>query len=126
MDELIAATGQAPQVNQIPWAPARYDGARLAEHRQRGVVLEGYSPFTGTDLGDPVLAEVAADHGVSPAQVVLRWHLEHGVVVIPRSASRERIAANFDVFGFALTEESGAGSIGCRRNDPSARHPGCP
>jgi diketogulonate reductase-like aldo/keto reductase len=88
--------------------PALYDGARLVEHRQRGVVLEGYSPFTSTDLGDPVLAEVAAEHGVSPAQVVLRWHLEHGVVVIPRSATRERIAANLDVFGFAVTEEERA------------------
>jgi 2,5-diketo-D-gluconate reductase A len=108
LDELIAATGQAPQVNQIPWAPALYDGARLAEHRQRGVVLEGYSPFTSTDLGHPVLAAVAADHSVSPAQVVLHWHLEHGVVVIPRSATRERIAANLDVFGFAFTEEQRA------------------
>jgi Aldo/keto reductase family len=108
LDEPIQATGQAPQVNQIPWAPALHDGARLVEHRQRGVVLEGYSPFTSTDLGDPVLAEVAAGHGVSPAQVVLRWHLEHGVVVIPRSATRERIAANLDVFGFALTEEEQA------------------
>jgi 2,5-diketo-D-gluconate reductase A len=68
-------------------------------------VLEGYSPFTNTDLGDPVLASVAADHGVDPAQVMLRWHLDHGVVVIPRSATRERIAANFEVFGFSLTEE---------------------
>jgi 2,5-diketo-D-gluconate reductase A len=69
------------------------------------VVLEGYSPFTNTDLGDPVLVGVAADHGVSPAQVVVRWHLDHGVVVIPRSARRERIAANFDVFGFTLSDE---------------------
>jgi 2,5-diketo-D-gluconate reductase A len=105
LDELIEATGQAPQVNQIPWAPSLHDPVRLAEHRQRGVVLEGYSPFTNTDLGDPVLVGIAADYGVSPAQVVVRWHLDHGVVVIPRSASRERIAANFDVFGFSLSDE---------------------
>jgi 2,5-diketo-D-gluconate reductase A len=105
LDELIAATGQAPQVNQIPWAPALYDAALLAEHRRRGVVLEGYSPFKNTDLRHPVLAEIAADHGVSSAQVVLRWHIDHEVVVIPKSATPQRIAANFDVFGFSLANE---------------------
>jgi 2,5-diketo-D-gluconate reductase A len=105
LDELIAATGVAPQVNQIPWAPALYDAALLGEHRRRGVVLEGYSPFKNTDLGHPVLVEIAARHGVTPAQVVVRWHVDHQVVVIPKSATPERIAANLDVFGFSLTEE---------------------
>ncbi len=105
LDELIAATGEAPQVNQIPWAPALHDPIRLDEHRHRGVVLEGYSPFKNTDLRHPVLAEVAARHGVTPAQVVLRWHLDHEVVVIPKSATPERIATNFDIFGFSLTPE---------------------
>jgi 2,5-diketo-D-gluconate reductase A len=105
LDQLTAATGQAPQVNQIPWAPTLYDGARLAQHRQRGVVLEGYSPFKNTDLGHPVLTEIAAAHGVTPAQVVVRWHVDHQVVVIPKSATPARIAANFDVFGFSLTED---------------------
>jgi 2,5-diketo-D-gluconate reductase A len=105
LDQLTAATGQAPQVNQIEWAPALYDAARLAQHRERGIVLEGYSPFKNTDLGHPVLAEIAAAHGVSPAQVVVRWHVDHQVVVIPKSATPARIAANFDVFGFSLTEQ---------------------
>jgi 2,5-diketo-D-gluconate reductase A len=105
LDQLIAATGQAPQVNQIPWAPALHDAARLAQHRQRGIVLEGYSPLKHTDLGHPALAKIAADHGVTPAQVVVRWHVDHEVVVIPKSATSERIAANFDVFGFSLTNE---------------------
>ena len=105
LDQVTAATGQAPQVNQIPWAPALYDAARVAQHRQRGVVLEGYSPFKNTDLRHPVLAKIAADHGVTPAQVVVRWHVDHQVVVIPKSATPERIAANFDVLGFSLTEE---------------------
>jgi 2,5-diketo-D-gluconate reductase A len=52
-----------------------------------------------------VLTEIAAGHGVTPAQVVLRWHLDHQVVVIPKSATPERIAANFDVFGFSLSAE---------------------
>jgi 2,5-diketo-D-gluconate reductase A len=105
LDELIRATGEAPKVNQIPWAPRLHDGALLAEHRRRGVVLEGYSPFKNTDLRHPVLAEIAAHHGVTSAQVVLRWHVDHEVVVIPKSANPERIAANFDVFGFSLTDE---------------------
>jgi 2,5-diketo-D-gluconate reductase A len=105
LDELTAATGATPQVNQIPWAPTRHDPALLAEHRRRGAVLEGYSPFKNTDLRHPLLVEIAARHGVTPAQVVVRWHVDHRVVVIPKSATPERIAANFDVFGFSLTEE---------------------
>jgi 2,5-diketo-D-gluconate reductase A len=105
LDELIAATGVAPQVNQIPWAPALYDAAVVDAHRRRGVVLEGYSPFKNTDLRHPVLVEIAARHGVTPAQVVVRWHVDHEVVVIPKSATPERIATNLDVFGFSLSDE---------------------
>jgi 2,5-diketo-D-gluconate reductase A len=105
LDELIEVTGEAPRVNQIRWAPALYDARLQAEHRERGIVLEGYSPFKSTNLRDPVLAEIAAAHGATPAQVVLRWHVDHGVVVIPKSRTPERIASNFDVFGFSLSEE---------------------
>jgi diketogulonate reductase-like aldo/keto reductase len=104
LDELVDATGRAPAVNQIPWSPRRHDPRLLAEHRRRGVVVEGYSPLKGTRLGDRVLSEIAADHGVTPAQVVLRWHLEHGIPVIPKSATRERIASNLDLFGFSLSD----------------------
>ncbi|HEX2192678.1 MAG TPA: aldo/keto reductase [Acidimicrobiales bacterium] len=105
LDELIQATGEAPAVNQIKWGPTLHDPDVLEGHRRRGVILEGYSPFKTTDLRHPVLAEVAGRHRVTPAQVVLRWHLEHEIVVIPKSATPERIAANFDVFGFALDED---------------------
>jgi 2,5-diketo-D-gluconate reductase A len=114
LDELTAATGQTPQVNQIPWAPALFDAAELEEHRRRGVVLEGYSPFKNTDLRHPVLAEIADRHGVTPAQVVVRWHVDHQVVVIPKSATPERIAANFDVWAFSLTDEELAAVDGLR------------
>ena len=105
LDELDRATGERPHVNQIRWGPALHDPEELLAHRRRGVVLEGYSPFKTTDLRHPVLAEVAGRHGVSPAQVVIRWHIDHGVVVIPKSGTPERIAANFDVFRFSLDEE---------------------
>ncbi len=105
IDVLIRATEQAPAVNQIPWAPSLHDAGLLAASRERGVVVEGYSPLKGTNLADPALVEIAARHGVTPAQVVLRWHIEHEVVVIPKSANPERIAANIDLFGFALTDD---------------------
>ncbi|MGY1821143.1 aldo/keto reductase [Geodermatophilus sp. SYSU D00079] len=115
VDRLARATGVVPQVNQVSWAPARYDAAVEAGHRERGIVLEGYSPFLNSDLTDPVLREVAEVHGVTPAQVVLRWHVQHGVVVIPRSASPERIRANLAVGGFALTDEEVARIDGLSR-----------
>ena len=105
IDDLIAATGERPAVNQIPWSPSRYDAALLARHAERGVAVEGYSPLKGTRLRDRTLAEIAAKYGVTPAQVVLRWHLDIGVIVIPKSARPERIEQNLDLFGFSLTPE---------------------
>lgn len=102
IDELGQATGWVPAVNQVPWRPEKHDEALLAAHRERGVVVEGYSPLRRTDLSDPVLVEIAERHEVTPAQVVLRWHLEHGIAVIVKSARKDRIAANFDLFGFRL------------------------
>jgi len=105
IDELIGATGQAPAINQIPWNPFAFDEREVAELRSRQVVLEGYSPLKRSDLGNPVLAEVAAAHDKTAAQVILRWHVEHGFVVIPRSRRRERIEENFAIFDFELTPE---------------------
>jgi 2,5-diketo-D-gluconate reductase A len=105
IDELIAATGVTPAVNQILWSPFVFDERRAAELQSRDVVLEGYSPLKDSDLSNPVLAEIAAAHGKTAAQVILRWHVEHGFVVIPRSQRRERIEENFAIFDFELTPE---------------------
>ncbi len=105
IDRITAETGQAPALNQVPWSPFEHDAARLAQHKERGVVLEGYSPFKRSNLRSPQLAKIAAAHGVTPAQVVLRWHLQHDIVVIPKSATPERIDENLNVFGFDLTEQ---------------------
>ena len=86
IDDLTRSSGQAPAVNQIDWGPTCYDGRLLAGHAERGVAVEGYSSLKDTNLDDPVLAKIASAHGVSPAQVVLRWHLQHDVTVIPKSA----------------------------------------
>jgi 2,5-diketo-D-gluconate reductase A len=105
IDELIAATGRAPALNQIPWNPFTFNEREVGELRSRQVVLEGYSPLKRSDLGHPVLTEIAAAHGKTAAQVILRWHVEHGFVVIPRSRRRERIEENFAIFDFELTQE---------------------
>jgi len=105
IDQLTRATGETPEVNQVKWGPTRFDRATYDGHRERGVVLEGYSPFRSGRLTDPVLTRIAERHGTGTAQVVVRWHLQHGVVVIPKSARRERIVDNVDVGGFALSEE---------------------
>ncbi len=105
IDELIAATGEAPAVNQIPYSPVDHDPALLAAHRERGVVVEGYSPLKRTDLDAEPIVAAARAHGVTPAQVVLRWHVEHDVVVIPKSVRRERIEENLGALGFTLTAD---------------------
>jgi 2,5-diketo-D-gluconate reductase A len=104
IDDLIESTGEAPAVNQIRWSPSWYDSDVLTGHKARGIPVEGYSPLKDTDLADPVITEIAGAHGVTPAQVVLRWHLEHGITVIPKSQRAERMAANLNLFGFSLTE----------------------
>jgi diketogulonate reductase-like aldo/keto reductase len=105
LDELEQATGRLPSVNQIEWSPALYDQQTLDEHRRRGVQLEGYSPLKTVDLRNRQLVEIAERHGVTAAQVVIRWHLEHEIVVIPKSANPDRIAENADVFGFSLSDD---------------------
>ncbi|MFI6758916.1 aldo/keto reductase [Micromonospora sp. NPDC050417] len=105
LDVLIQATSEPPAVNQIRWSPSLYDPQVMVEHRERGIAVEGYSPFKTTRLDDPVLVEIARAHGVESSQVVLRWHVDHGVVVIPKSVTPDRIRANFDVFDFSLNED---------------------
>jgi diketogulonate reductase-like aldo/keto reductase len=105
IDELVAATGRGPALNQIPWNPFLFNEREVAELESRHVVLEGYSPLKRSDLGNAVLAEIAAAHGKTAAQIILRWHAEHGFVVLPRSQRRERIEENFAIFDFELTPE---------------------
>jgi 2,5-diketo-D-gluconate reductase A len=105
IDDLISETGQTPAVNQVHWDPMRHSPSVLAGHRDRGIVLEGYSPLKNVRLDNPALTEIAAAHQVTAAQVILRWHLAHDIVVIPKSAHADRIAANIDLFGFELSDD---------------------
>lgn len=105
LDELADATGVMPEVNQIKWSPANYDAEIVQGHLDRGVVLEGYSPFRSADLSHPVLTDIASKYGKTVPQVIVRWHLQHEFVVIPKSAQRDRITANADVADFTLTPD---------------------
>ena len=105
IDLLIRTVGEAPALNQIPFGPNDWDAVLVAAHAERGVVVEGYSGFKRTDLAAPALVAAAQAHGVTVPQVIVRWHVQHGVVVIPKSRTPERIAANIDVDGFSLTAD---------------------
>ena len=105
LDQIEKATGVKAAVNQIKWSPLLHDRAVEDGHRERGVVLEGYSGLKGGTLEHEVITGIADRLGRTPAQVINRWHLEHGVVTIPKSATPERIRSNADVDGFALTPD---------------------
>ena len=112
IDELTAATGVTPAVNQIKWGPSLYDTATVAGLAERGVVLEGYSPFKASNLQDPTLVEIAHAHDATPAQVIVAWHVKHGFVVIPKSVQPERITANAAGARVELTDDEVAGIDG--------------
>ncbi len=105
VDEVTSATGEAPAVNQIEWSPLLFDRKVLEEHRSREIVLEGYSALRGGTLENPEIVRIGKEHDRSPAQVIVRWHLQHGVVVIPKSVREERIRSNADVADFELSDE---------------------
>ncbi|GAA1157095.1 aldo/keto reductase [Nocardioides aquiterrae] len=105
VDEVTAATDVAPAVNQIEWSPFLFDAGTLAAHRERGIVLEGYSALRHGTLDDPTIVSIAERLERSPAQVIVRWHIQHGVVVIPKSVDADRIRTNADVADFSLTDE---------------------
>jgi diketogulonate reductase-like aldo/keto reductase len=104
LDELTRETGVTPAVNQVEWSPLLFDRAVLDGHRERGIVLEGYSALRGGTLEHQVITGIADDLGRTPAQVIVRWHLQHGIVVIPKSTHEERIRSNAQV-AFELSAE---------------------
>ncbi len=106
LDRLLAETDTTPVLNQVglhPWLPQRDVRAYGDRHR---IATESWGPLArGRVIGDPVLAPIAEAHGVTPAQVVIRWHVQQGTIVIPKSVTPERIRENIDVFGFELSDD---------------------
>jgi len=106
LHEIIEGIGVTPALNQIELHPLFIQKAMRAEHAKLGILTESWSPLgkRNAPYATAAVADAAAAHGVSPAQVVLRWQVQLGNVSIPKSATPERQVANLDVFGFALTE----------------------
>jgi 2,5-diketo-D-gluconate reductase A len=103
LQRLLDETGVTPAINQIELHPNLPQAELRAFHAEHGIATEAWSPLArGGLLEDPVVAKLAAKHGRTPAQVILRWHLQLGNVVIPKSVTPSRIAENFDVLGFEL------------------------
>ena len=106
LDELLAVADVPPAIDQVQFSPFEFRRGLLAAAEERNVVIEAYSPLgTGRHLDDRRVKEVADRLGRSPAQVLLRWCLERGLVVLPKSTHRHRIVENAQVFDFSLSEE---------------------
>jgi len=105
IDRLIEVSGERPAVNQIEWSPFGHSEDVLAHAQRNGIVIQAYSPLTrGDRLGDEVLAEIAARHGKTPAQVMLRWSIQVGAPPVPKAATPAHREENFAVFDFELEE----------------------
>ena len=107
LSELLAESETVPAVNQVEFHPYLYQQDLLAFCRAKGIVVEAYSPLThGERLKDPKLVAIAKRYETkSPAQILIRWGLQHGLVVIPKSSNRRRILENADVFDFEISRD---------------------
>lgn len=106
LERIIGETGVTPVINQIELHPSFQQRDKRAFHKQHDIKIESWSPLgQGKELNDPVIAEIANKHGKTPAQTIIRWHLDEGQIVIPKSVTPSRIHENFDVFDFALDAE---------------------
>jgi 2,5-diketo-D-gluconate reductase A len=108
LEKLLANSDTVPAVNQIELHPAFAQRELRTFGAEHGIHIESWGPLGQGkyDLfGEQAVAAAAEAHGVTPAQVVIRWHLQNGLIVFPKSNSRERIAQNFDVFGFELSAD---------------------
>ena len=109
LERIIGETGVKPVVNQIELHPYYQQRDKRDYHKHQEIPLESYSPLgSGEVLDDKTIAAIARKHGKSPAQVMVRWHLDEGLIVIPKSAHADRIRENIEVFDFELDDEDRA------------------
>jgi diketogulonate reductase-like aldo/keto reductase len=115
---LVDETGVVPVMNQVEMHPYFPQAALREVHAELGIITESWSPMgRGELLAEPTVVRIAEAHGVTPAQAILRWHVQLGAVPIPKSATPERQRANLDVFGFELTEDEMAAITALGRPD---------
>lgn len=106
IEKIVAETGVTPAINQIELHPDFQQREARAFHEKHGIATQSWSPLgQGKLLGHPAIADIAAKLGRTPAQVIIRWHIDNGLVVIPKSVTPSRIAENFNVFDFKLSAE---------------------
>lgn len=124
LERIASEGGVVPAVNQVELHPALQNRVVAEANAQRGILTEAWSPLAqGAVLSDRSVVEIAERHGRTPAQVVLRWHLQQGRIVIPKSVTPARIAENLDVFGFELTGDELAAVDLLERDGRTGPHP---
>lgn len=122
LDRLIGETGIAPAVNQIELSPTLERRQTRAYNAEHGIVTQAWSPLgRGEALSDPVITAIAARLGRSPAQVILRWHVQLGVSAVPKSANATRLRENLDIGGFELTGDDMSAIAELDRGEAAAR-----
>ncbi len=106
MDRLVESTGEVPVANQIEWTPFGWSPDMLEYCRERSIVIQSYSPLTRADrLDDEELTEMAAEYDRTPAQLLLRWNLQKGVVPLPKANRKDHLVENVGAFDFRISED---------------------
>lgn len=124
LQRIINVGGTVPAVNQVELHPRLQQSIVRAFNEANGILTEAWSPLAqGQLLSDPAVTAIADAHGKSAAQVVIRWHLQLGNIVIPKSVTPERIAANFDVFDFELSDADMTAMAALDNNGRIGSHP---
>jgi 2,5-diketo-D-gluconate reductase A len=124
LERIVAETGVTPSLDQIELHPRLTQEPLVAKARRLGITIESWSPLaSGQILNDPVIGGIAAAHGKNVAQTVIRWHLQLGYIVLPKSVTPSRIAENLDVFDFELTPEEIATISGLNQNSRTGPNP---
>ena len=127
LDALAAVSSTVPVLNQVELHPLLQQIELRAEHAKRGIATESWGPLGhgSVDLAveAPILNGIAEAHGKSVAQVVLRWHIQEGLIVFPKTSHKERLLDNISLFDFELTADDMAGIRGCDRNQRVGTHP---
>ena len=124
LQRLIDLGGTVPAVNQVELHPALQQHAVTVFNAAQGIATEAWSPLAqGALLADPAIREIATRHGRTPAQIILRWHLQQGRIVIPKSVAPARIRENLEVFGFELSAGELAAVNALERNGRTGPHP---